>query len=402
MSFIFRMLVSLLLLVDSVFSAAAIFPREEVIDLDYRFICMLSALAEKPYSTPVDHVGGDIPISCPQYPEPKIWAMDVVRRTYKEGSNERTRIESLILTSGEFGTVVVFRGTEPSSDPDWAGNFDAPLIRYDMGGEDHPDFPFPGMVHKGFAKLLASMDFTPRGEESVSLFHSVKGKIDQSLREDPLLGGKPIYFIGHSRGGALATLSGVLYHRTCGRRLPRNQLGIVTFSSPKVGNYDFRRFVYDNLGVNNVVNFACETDPVPVMPPATHGYTEAGLTVPVLFSQIMYGKSVASVEEYRLKVERGELSRSSESSYVQRFSSYVQWFSSGIKSITSPMAFATSVALKSIPYFAASSHSIPPTEAIICALEEYRRDMRLGVPFAERGRSSGIISNRNPYIKMLM
>ena len=136
--------------------------------------------------------------------------------------------------------VVSFRGTQQVRD--WMTNLKADklAVRSDQPGISKT----LGHVHKGFNQA----------------FKSVEPQIHRCLRgvED-----YPLYFTGHSLGGALATLA-TWY--TAGKR----QAACYTFGAPRVG--DSRLLERFRTPIYRIVNGA---DPVPMVPPV-------GLTIECL------------------------------------------------------------------------------------------------------------------------
>ncbi len=151
-----------------------------------------------------------------------------------------TRVSSqcLLLTAENFA-IVAFRGTEfPKPDPkrlvaqftsmlaDVVADVKIKLIDFDGNGK----------VHQGFRDS----------------FFDVCDELDDKITElSPL----PVWFTGHSLGGALATLANVYFRSN-------NQLrGVYTFGSPMVGDARFAqfgqrnhyRFVNNNDFVANLV-----------------------------------------------------------------------------------------------------------------------------------------------------
>ena len=121
--------------------------------------------------------------------------------------------------------VVAFRGSEKKVS-DWLTNADAK--------------PYPhgkkGLVHTGF----------------YTSFKLIKKDLKEKLKEYPDC---PIYFTGHSLGGALALLATRFITLS-------NIAGCYTFGAPRIGNYEF--FFSVKTPVYRVVNSA---DIVPRVPP---------------------------------------------------------------------------------------------------------------------------------------
>jgi triacylglycerol lipase len=135
--------------------------------------------------------------------------------------------------------VVAFRGT--SEIKDWI--IDADFWRVPVAC---------GEVHAGFWRAWLGM----------------KDKLRPLLR-DP----RPIYFTGHSLGGALAQISAKFFSNKGGR-----VAGVYTFGSPRLWN----RAAADSYNAilrAATFNFVNACDPVPLMPGLLLGYRDAGQEV---------------------------------------------------------------------------------------------------------------------------
>lgn len=146
----------------------------------------------------------------------------------------RNDIQMVLVERGVGEAVVAFRGTMTLQD--WIADFDFPL---NQNG-----------VHSGFAEA----------------FKPFAGELEQFIL------GKAVIAIGHSLGGALATeaVDAVV--------LEHQQAELVTFGSPRVGNYAFAERVRAKSQSN--VRYVHGEDVVPFVPfcameyehvaPATH------------------------------------------------------------------------------------------------------------------------------------
>lgn len=158
-------------------------------------------------------------------------------------------IDSVVLGKTSYGFVLAFRGTQPltgikgSPDPknvisDWFNDGDLPLedVNYSAG-----------QVHRGFQRSLNSL------WDAGNLLDQVSAAADQGLR---------IFFTGHSKGGALATLAARRF-KSAGIT-PAN---VITFGSPRVGNEKFAD-TYD-VEVPNHWRVEHGDDIVPHLPPSS-------------------------------------------------------------------------------------------------------------------------------------
>lgn len=135
--------------------------------------------------------------------------------------------------------VIVFRGTEPDDINDIKAGVDAVLVVAETIGR----------VHRGFKR------------EVDRLWEPLE-KILQNKQ-------KPLWFTGHSLGGAMATISA---GRCVLSPIPSVPEGLFTFGSPRIGN---RRFV--NFVKLNHLRWVNNNDVVTRLPPRWLGYRHAGV-----------------------------------------------------------------------------------------------------------------------------
>ena len=140
-------------------------------------------------------------------------------------------IFGFIVKFPEFA-FIVFRGSQTLGD--WINNFDIRVIR-----------TFCGHIHYGFAK---SLDSIPR--DSIE-------KIIATFKKPSKL-----YITGHSRGGALAFLTGAILIKSGYR-----PTAIYTFGAPKFGLASFRDWWKVNGSDVQTFCFTNKDDPVPHLPP---------------------------------------------------------------------------------------------------------------------------------------
>jgi triacylglycerol lipase len=128
--------------------------------------------------------------------------------------------------------ILVFRGTNDLKD--WVTNLDTVTVENSQGGS----------VHKGFKNAL--------------------DKVWPSLQ--PVLDNldTPVFFTGHSLGGALAVAAAA--------RSVKLPLAVYSFGSPRVGNSDFNALL-EASPVYRIVN---NSDLVPTLPPSKFGFKHAG------------------------------------------------------------------------------------------------------------------------------
>jgi hypothetical protein len=167
--------------------------------------------------------------------------------------------------------IVAFRGTEPFDSLDhfqmildWLDDLDAALVQ--IPG-------FPGLVHQGFSAGI------------LQLWPWVQAQVATLTQASP---GKPLYVVGHSKGGALANLNAIQLVSAGDKSF------VCTFEAARCGDQDFAN------GYGKVVNYATryeyQDDIVPHLPPTeaffamfdsvdflsarlrlmTHGYVSVG------------------------------------------------------------------------------------------------------------------------------
>jgi len=126
--------------------------------------------------------------------------------------------------------VVSWRGTRPTSIPAWIQNFDQRRTKV-----------YGGKAHLGFVCEYSAA--------ATVLWQALIGRVSK----------KKLIFVGHSKGGALATLSAYL----C-RRMDIPVESVVTFGSPRVLNWSAARWLDNQIEDQwRIVN---SNDPVPLLP----------------------------------------------------------------------------------------------------------------------------------------
>jgi len=158
--------------------------------------------------------------------------------------------------------VVAYRGTETSELADLIA--DAKIMRVEAAAlrltQTSPQPPL-GRIHSGF--LNAWRATCERVEAAIEARRGPQGRV---------------WFIGHSLGGALATL------HCLARRVEGDSpasLRLVTFGAPRVGDLDLSRGTTDLLRDVGMWRVEMERDPVPVVPPDPIGYRPIGSPVTI-------------------------------------------------------------------------------------------------------------------------
>lgn len=154
--------------------------------------------------------------------------------------------------------LIVLRGTlQPN---EWLRNIQAglrPFVGSHFQGRfaEGAGLRTPALVHAGFLKIFASLEMTSMADGS-------RAPLADALPD--IVAGRQTTFIGHSLGGALATLAGV----EAARRSPLDaaRIRVVTFASPRVGNSGFAALAQPIGRIDRVCNVV---DLVPAVPPST-------------------------------------------------------------------------------------------------------------------------------------
>lgn len=146
--------------------------------------------------------------------------------------------------------VLVFRGTVPSEFSN---------IKADVKSNQ---VPLTSKAFKPCAKCLVHEGF--RDAYKNHLREALRLQFTPFIKEKKVTS---VYFIGHSLGGALATLavydSGV-YLAT--QKITTIKLGLVTFGAPRVGNADFAKYMNEDLGLALNLRITYKADPVISVP----------------------------------------------------------------------------------------------------------------------------------------
>lgn len=152
--------------------------------------------------------------------------------------------------------IIAFRGSK--SKKDWAVNFNTDKVEF--GGTSLEEFQefaekkdvekdIP-QVHKGFNEYV----MTAFSLQEDFAGNNIKEDLAKNLRDNPNF---TLLITGHSLGGAAATL---LAERLVAMGIPKEQVPVVTFGAPAIGNRAFVEQYEDKINLTRVVN---SLDPVP-------------------------------------------------------------------------------------------------------------------------------------------
>lgn len=145
------------------------------------------------------------------------------------------------LFSNDLDAIVVCRGTEPHEWNDIRADLDAATAVGEMAGR----------VHRGFKREVD--DLWPRLEKAL------------------IVNEKPLWFTGHSLGGAMASICAGRCKRSYIKSNPR---ALFTFGSPRIGNK-----AYVNHTKMEWYRWVNNNDIVPRVPPRWLGYRHSGVEI---------------------------------------------------------------------------------------------------------------------------
>lgn len=160
--------------------------------------------------------------------------------------------------------ILVYRGTMPVDLVNWLTDVDASPEKVRLGGSDEEPF----VVHAGFYRNVRATRF------------KIAQALEKALNGEPIHrrgGGSPpgvekmqaLYITGHSLGGAMAALMGILVHadEDYARRLEPVFKGVYTYGQPMVGSPELaRHYAADDRVGGRTFRYIYEGDPVPRLP----------------------------------------------------------------------------------------------------------------------------------------
>lgn len=152
-------------------------------------------------------------------------------------------LSSSFSASSSGAILVVFRGTKSSSLINWVHNLMASTTRV-----KYPNMPDDATVHDGFYRSWTRSSLQ---KEVIAAVQAIQAERGAEV---------PVVVIGHSLGGALATLCAaelVTEYNLTGVRL-------YTFGCPRVGNEEFAKALHNTSLVNTRVTH--DRDIVPSVP----------------------------------------------------------------------------------------------------------------------------------------
>jgi hypothetical protein len=172
------------------------------------------------------------------------------------------------LVQSKCGRVVVlcYRGTEPDNFINWLTDADVnpSKVPFAFGGRDSQF-----LIHAGFYRNVRST----RYEVVSSLERALRGEsilADAAKLEYPM---QALYLTGHSLGGAMAAIIGVMLKtEPAYREIAQKVRSVYTFGQPMVGSPEFAAACdADRFLGRNVFRYVYGRDIVPALPPALSG-----------------------------------------------------------------------------------------------------------------------------------
>ena len=190
-----------------------------------------------------------------------------------------TDVQAIISLSTKYKKItIIFRGIE--SKTDWFYNINTRLIS--LTKENHLPSCFKNIikdryknikVHNGYYKQLIKHGIY---NKLVNYINSLLSQFDEYNNYD-------IFITGHSAGGALATLTGYFLSHD----LSNKNINIISFGSPRVGNYNFKNDFekIKNLSHYRVIN---NKDIIAAIP--YFYYYHTGYEIKLIKNNIYYNK----------------------------------------------------------------------------------------------------------------
>lgn len=191
-------------------------------------------------------------------------------------------LEACVFSNSKYGAIVVFRPTVADSKEDWFNNARF-YQRLFILNEDRA-----GKVHLGFYE-----------EYEKKLKIHVQSHLDD-IRERFRWQNMPVYCVGHSRGGALAAIAALHIRHLFPRE---NQLSIISFGGPLIGDQELCLSLNNGLGKQNIIRFECRTDVVPaitsIIPREFCTYRAHGTCIDISFREHAYAQAFNQIRTYK-------------------------------------------------------------------------------------------------------
>lgn len=184
--------------------------------------------------------------------------------------NPKSGLQAGITKSDKFKRIcVVFRGSEEKLD--WYHN----LLAWKYKLPNHKC-----KVHKGFYKQLNDYDN----------FIKISDQLKLEISENPSYS---VYILGHSLGGALASIFGFLYANTT-----NNFITVISFASPRVGDKKFKELFENQTNLRHY-RFTNKHDVVPNIPIINYHHT--GIHINIKNNKFKIGKKNTVLNSFSIK-----------------------------------------------------------------------------------------------------
>ncbi|KAI9136881.1 Alpha/Beta hydrolase protein [Paraphysoderma sedebokerense] len=186
--------------------------------------------------------------------------------------SDKTDTFGFVRLDNSRNTVVVsFRGSK--TEINWAKQFQ--FIQKSYNDQYPPEIssaiPSDSKIHSGMWDTFESIkdELAKSVQQSLLRTQAVNGSPTPTPRE--------IVLVGHSLGGSLAIFAAM--HLRMALNIPKEQIRVITYNQPRVGNSAFADF-YDSM-VPNTIRVVNENDGVPTLPPIFVNYLHVGSEISI-------------------------------------------------------------------------------------------------------------------------
>ncbi|EFJ31389.1 hypothetical protein SELMODRAFT_409084 [Selaginella moellendorffii] len=176
-------------------------------------------------------------------------------------------IGCVAISDSRQNVVVVFRGT--SNPGEWAKNLLVSRLSFTYLNGSTANSPG---IHDGFLSLYTESD-----DGKINLRQQTVEELRSLASSNP---GYSISFVGHSLGGALATLAAFdVANSDIMDRVQGKKLSVYTFASPMVGDETFKQLVEEEISALDVLRVSDIRDVVPYLPSLNYVHVGEDFTV---------------------------------------------------------------------------------------------------------------------------
>jgi triacylglycerol lipase len=173
-------------------------------------------------------------------------SLSALEFSYKRVIYDAEMDTQVLIAADDKKIIVAYRGTQSARN--WQTNFN--LIRFNSPS------PIGGNVHLGFHN--AAQKLWPEVSKTICEFQQNK---------------QPIWFTGHSLGGAISTISAAYYYAENKDQI-KPCIGHYSFGEPRCGDAAFSQ-AFEQINIPSFYVINCN-DPVPVILPRTLGFNHVG------------------------------------------------------------------------------------------------------------------------------